>query len=110
MLLIRAENSLDNRGMFWFLLTSAYTESRPFQLLMPPHQQVGWGCTMSWKGTQPGQLTPKDQRDTPDHIMSHFVIKTWGKTKGGRENSGILVFVFPTAVTCVMEPCFPEDG
>jgi len=54
---ICAENGVDNAKMFLLLLTSAYTESRPFLLLAPPHQRVGWGCTRSWEGTQPGQLT-----------------------------------------------------
>jgi len=35
-----AENSGDNRGMFSLVLTRAYTESRPFLLLTPPHQRV----------------------------------------------------------------------
>uniref|UniRef100_A0A8B9YXA4 non-specific serine/threonine protein kinase n=1 Tax=Buteo japonicus TaxID=224669 RepID=A0A8B9YXA4_9AVES len=67
---ICAENSVDNAEMFQLLLSSAYTESRPFLLLTPPHQQVGWGCTRSWERTQLGQLTPNDQRDIPDHMTS----------------------------------------
>jgi len=39
------ENSVDNTGTFSLLLSSAYTEPRPFLLLTPPHQRVGWGCT-----------------------------------------------------------------
>jgi len=55
---ICAENSVDNTGMFLLLLSSAYTEPRPFLLLTLAHQQVGWGCTRNYEGTQLGQLTP----------------------------------------------------
>jgi len=51
MFLFCAENSVDNILMFQLMLSSAYTESRPFQLLTPPHQQVGWGCIRIWEGT-----------------------------------------------------------
>jgi len=44
---ICAENSVDNTGKFQILLSGAYTESKPFLPLAPPHQQVGWGCTSS---------------------------------------------------------------
>ena len=56
--------------MFSLLLSRAYTESRPFLLLTPPRQRGGWGCTRSWEGTQPGQLTPTDKRHIPDHRTS----------------------------------------
>jgi len=38
---ICAEHSADNTGMFSLLLSSVYTQSRPFLLLTPPHQQGG---------------------------------------------------------------------
>ena len=80
---ICAEKSVDdNTGMFLLLLSCAYTESRPFPLLTPPHQQVGWGCTRSWERTQLGQLTPNDQRDIPipyDVVLSN---KTGGSLQG----------------------------
>jgi len=38
---ICADNSVDNTMMFELLLNSAYTASRPFLLLRPPHQQEG---------------------------------------------------------------------
>lgn len=62
--------TVDNSGMFSLSLSRAYTESRSFLLLTPPHQRGGWGCTRSWEGTQLGQLTPADQRDIPDHMAS----------------------------------------
>ena len=73
-------NSVGNTGMFQLLLSSAYTASRPFLLLTPPHQGVGWGCTRSWEGTQLGQLTPTDQRDIPYHMYDVMLSnKSWGK-------------------------------
>ena len=77
---ICAGNSVGNTAMFQLLLSSAYTESRPFLLLTPPHQRVGWGCT-SWEGTQLGQLTPTDQRDIPYHMMSCSAYKA-GEEEG----------------------------
>jgi len=40
---IYAANIVDNTRMFLLMLSSAHTESRPFLLLTPPRQQVGWG-------------------------------------------------------------------
>jgi len=77
------ENSIDNAEMFSSLLSSAYTESRPLLLLTLPHRQAGWGCTRTWEGTEPGQLTPKDQRDIPYHMMSCPAIKRGQKKKEG---------------------------
>ncbi|XP_064295936.1 dymeclin-like isoform X2 [Phalacrocorax carbo] len=39
------------------------------------------GCTRSWEGTQPGQLTPADQRDIPYHMTSCSVNKA-GEEEG----------------------------
>jgi len=33
-----SEGSVDNTGMSWLLLSSAYSESRPFLLFAPPDQ------------------------------------------------------------------------
>ena len=38
---ICAENSVDNTGMFSFLLSSAYTEPRALLLLTPPASRLG---------------------------------------------------------------------
>ena len=77
---IFAEDSVDdnNAEMFSLLLSSSYTESRPFLLLTPPHQWVGWGCTRSWEGTQLGQLTPADQRDM---IPYDVMLSIWSSRK-----------------------------
>lgn len=42
---VSAENSADNTGIFSLLLSSPYTESQPFLLLITPDQQGVWGCT-----------------------------------------------------------------
>jgi len=69
--------------MFELWLSSAHTESRPFQLLTLSHQWGGRGCTRSWEGTQPGQLTPPQQRDIPCRMASHSAYKLGGKLTGG---------------------------
>ena len=92
---ICAGNSVDNTGVFWLLLSSAYTESRPFLLLTPPHQRVGWGGTRSWKGTQLGQLTPTDQRAIPYHMVSCLAYKAEG-TRRKEETFRLMAFVFPS--------------
>lgn len=75
MLWICDENSAGNTGMFYLFLSSAYTASRSFMVLMLPHQQVSWGCTRSWEGTQLGQMTPCDQENIPyEHMTSWSVI------------------------------------
>ena len=88
------ENSVDNTGMFSLLLSSAYTESRPFLLLKPPHQRVGWGCTRGREGTQPGQLTPTDQRAIPYHMTSCSAYKAGGRRRKGG-TLGVMVFLKP---------------
>ncbi|KAK4822153.1 hypothetical protein QYF61_010414, partial [Mycteria americana] len=45
--------------------------------------RVGWGCTRSWEGTQPGQLTPADQRDIPLHMTSRSAYKLGEKADRG---------------------------
>jgi len=55
-----AANSVDNTGMVWLLLSCVYTESRPFLLLTPLCQWLGWRCTRRWEKTQPGLLTLTD--------------------------------------------------
>ena len=75
-------NSIDNIGMMWLLLSSAYTAPRLFQLLTPPWQRGGGGHTSSWEGAQPGQLTPADQRDIPRHTVSRSAIKLGAVCKG----------------------------
>jgi len=45
--------------------------------------QTGWECTKSWRRTQPGQLTPTDQRDILYHMMSHSATKAGGRRRKG---------------------------
>lgn len=67
--------------MFWLLLNSACTVSRPslFPILWP--QRVGWGWARSWERTQPWQLTWSGERDVPYHMVvcSATKLKVEGK-------------------------------
>lgn len=54
---------------------------------------VGWGFTVSWEGTWPGQLTRADQRDTPYGMASYLAIKAEGKREEGGM-LGVMAFVF----------------
>jgi len=67
----------------------------------------GWGCTTSWEGTWPGQLTPADQRDIPYHMMLCSVIKTVGKKEEGAKFR-VTVFVFPSNCYKQRSPAFLE--
>ena len=49
---------IDNTGMFSLLLSSAYTELRPFLLLTPPHQRAGWGVHKKLGGDTAGTADP----------------------------------------------------
>jgi len=50
------ENSVDNTGMFSLLLNSAYTESRPFLLLIPVNRL---GMHKKLRGDTAGTAEPK---------------------------------------------------
>lgn len=70
--------------MLYLLLNCLCTEPRTFQFLMLSYQQWGWGCTRSWEGTDPGQLTQSGQSDifhTIQHQAEVYVL-------GGTEESG----------------------
>ena len=92
--------------MVLLLLSSAYTEPRPFPLLAPPCQRDGWECTRSWEGTQTGQVTQTDQRDIPYHMMSCSVYKELGGRGGGAAAFGVMVFVFPSNHYVWQSPAF----
>ena len=70
---------------FQLLLSSVYTKSRIFQLLVPS-QQEGWRGTKSWEGTQPGQLTQTGQRGIPYHVTSCPVCKLGGVGRRGADH------------------------
>ena len=93
--------------MFLLLLSSAYTQSRPFLLLTPLHQQGGWRCTRSREGTQPGQLTPSDQRDIPYYMASCSAYKAGGRRRTGRL-FGLMEFVFSSNYYAWWSPAFLE--
>ena len=60
---------------------------------------AGLGCTRSWEGTQPGQLTLTDQRDIPHHTTSCSAIKTGGRRRKGRM-FGVMAFPYQVIVMC----------
>lgn len=68
-------------------------------------QQVDWGCTNSWEGTQRRQLIQTYQRDIPYHMPSRLAIKNTGK-KGGWFR--VTVFVFPRNHYMWWSPAFLE--
>ncbi|XP_066841479.1 uncharacterized protein [Anser cygnoides] len=51
-------------------VSSVYTRPRTFRLLALSCQRAGWGCSRSWEGTDPGQLTQTGQRGIPYHLTS----------------------------------------
>ena len=75
----------------------------------PPHQRAGWGCTRSWEGTQPGQLTPTAQRDIPYHRTPCSAYKAGGRRRKGG-TLGVMAFCLPKQLLHAMEPCFPRGG
>jgi len=107
---ICAENSVGNAGMLLLLLSRAYRESRPFPLLNPPLQQAGWGCTRSWEGTPPGQLTPADQRDVAYCTTPCSAYKAGGRRKKKVEDIWSDGVCLPKKPLRVMETCFSGDG
>ena len=52
-------------------------------------------CNTAHNMTQPGQLTPTDQRDLPDHMTQCSAIKAGGK-KEEEGTFGVTAFVFPS--------------
>lgn len=82
---ISVEDTVDNPGMCLLLLSSTYTESRPF--LVPPHQQGGWGYTRA------DPSIPK--RDIPCHTVSCSAYKAEERRRKGG-TLGMKVFIFPS--------------
>lgn len=59
-------------------------------------------------GAQPGELTPNDHRDIPDHMESCSVQKAGRRTrKEGKLSDGVCL---PMSLFHVMESRFPGDG
>lgn len=56
---------------------------RTFQLLTPALHQRDWENTKSCEETSPGQMTPTDHRDVPQHTVSCSASNLWGKLVGG---------------------------
>jgi len=70
--------------MFWLLLSSAYTASRPF-LLLTASPVSKLECTRRWMAIQPGELTSNDQRVIPYCVTSCSAIKTGGRRRKKKE-------------------------
>ena len=69
---------------------SQVTKSRTYQLLVLPCQGGNWGCTGSWEGTEPGQLTPAGKRDIPYCMLSLLINKTGEFGRGGTKEPLLL--------------------
>lgn len=69
-------SSADNPQVFQLLLSCADTASRPFLLFILPCQWGSWGWARIWERTQPGQLTPTDQRNIPYDVVLCSIINT----------------------------------
>jgi len=63
------------------LLSSAYSRSKTFQLLMLPCQQVDWGCTRNWEATR--HLTQTGQGNITYHMTSRWTIELGNLAEGG---------------------------
>ena len=89
--------------MFWLLLRSDYVVWRfDFEGFSPILQAV-WG---NWEWTQPGQVTPSDQRDIPYHMTSCSASKAGGKKKkrGNVCGNGVCL---PKKTLHILRPSFP---
>lgn len=68
--------------MLYVLQSSAYTESRSFQLLIQPCQQPGWGCTRRGKKQESWPKT--SQRDSAHPMTRCWAISISCLAGGGR--------------------------
>ena len=84
------------------LQSSAYIKPRTFQLLTPPCQRGGWGCTSSWEGIQPGK----------GYSIPYDVLLSNKCCDKGRERKGHLEWWrLPSQETITRdEPCFPGSS
>lgn len=70
-------------GMFQLLLSSAYTQSRPFMFLTSLQQWEGWVCNRIWERTQMGQLTLTERSDIPYCMTSCSAYKCQKRRRKG---------------------------
>lgn len=61
------------------------TQRRPSLFLTLPYQQIVWGSIRSCKKTEPGHLSPDDQKDIPCHRILCSSFETGIKNRWGRE-------------------------
>lgn len=100
-----AETMLITQGYFDYC--SAAIAHQGFSAPHTPWQKEGWGCTKSWEGTQPGQLSPTHDRDLLYYMTSYSANKAGER---GRKDGTFGVMPFPKSPLCVHEPCFPGNG
>lgn len=109
LLWICAENCVDNTDYFLLLQSSACTASWSFLFFILLYQQEGCGCTRMWEETQPGQVTPTDQRDIPCHMAPCSAYKTGGRRRK-KGCSELWNLSSPVTVVCdraLMNICLP---
>lgn len=81
----------------WHSTKASLASRLPVHWSNPPTQWPGgWGWARDAEGTQPGWLTPADQRDVPYHGTSCAAIKAWAKTRRGSGGEALVrkVWVF----------------
>lgn len=59
--------------VFWLLLSSACKKGKAFSVSHTALPARRLGCTRSWEGTQPRQLTHTNQRNIPSHLIPSHV-------------------------------------
>lgn len=64
-------------------------------------------CMGGWEGTQQGQVTRADQKDSPDHVASCSV-REGGKEEKSGGMYGVMAFVFPSHCYALWSPPLPE--
>lgn len=64
---------------------------------MLPCQWIGWGCTKSWEGTQPGQLAPAQKSNIPYQYGIVLSNKSWEAKKWVMGNKKCLNICLPMA-------------
>lgn len=74
------------------LPSSACTEAKAFVFLVLHCQHGAGGCTRSWEGTKPAQLTRTDQRDVLYHMVSCSALKAAVKNEEGEHGQQWHVF------------------
>jgi len=111
------ENNDDSTLVFQLLLSSAHKEPRILSATPTALPTRSWAWTRDKEGTQPGQLTPTDQRDGPYPMVSCSAITALQKKMRGevvrvmefvysRNRDGKQQINFLFCFSCVRSFCF----